>query len=320
MRIIEKANKHFTLFVIPILIIGSILGNNIIENSYATQHSEEVIQQPFSNFTFTLESPEKYFEEITTNLAAGSTIYDLALYIFGMVVYAIFVWHFYRFIAKREILPVATGFRDESGNFSAKKISLYVAGHIFLFPFIIWIWFMVYSFFMFVLAKDMPLGVILLISISVIGATRITSYYREDLAKDVGKLLPFALLGVFLTSSAFFSETTNFFSLQDFENRIEEIPQFISRIVEFVTLVVAIEIILRISFLIKRKIRPAAEEKLEEQIEEQIDEKIKVKVQEIEKEQDKLEEKIEKSEDKLEEKIEKSEDNLEEKIDHESKK
>ncbi|MFB5630940.1 MAG: hypothetical protein ACE5RN_05085 [Nitrosopumilaceae archaeon] len=116
-----------------------------------------------------------------------------------------------------------------------------------------------------------------MVSISVIGATRLTSYYKEDLAKDVGKLLPFALLGIFLTSSAFFSETANFFSLDEIEERIVEIPLFISRIVEFVIIITAMEIILRVIFLVKRKIKPVVEEKLEE--------------------------KIEKSEDKLEEKI-----------------
>jgi len=260
------------------------------------------------NMTF--DTPESYLEKIITNLTSGSTTYDLVIYIFSMFIYAVFVWHFYRFIARREIIQICTSCRNKDGKISSSRIAAYVVGHVLLFPFIIWVWFIVYSWFMFILAKDMPMGVILLISISVIGATRITSYYKEDLAKDVGKLLPFALLGIFLTSSVFFSDTTNFFSIEDIEKRIIEIPLFVSRIVEFVILIVAMEIILRILFLIKRKIRPAVEEKLEEKIEEQIDEKIKVKVKEIEEEQDKLEEKIEKSEDMLEEKIDETSDKL----------
>lgn len=266
------------------------------------QNENQILRQPFwENMTF--DSPENYLNEITTNLAAGSTIFDLALYILGMAVYAIFVWHFYRFIARREIVPICPSWRTKEGKISPAKIGGYIAGHVLLFPLIIWVWFIVYSFFMFILAKDMTLGVILLVSISVIGATRMTSYYKEDLAKDVGKLLPFALLGIFLTSSAFFSETSNFFSLDEIEERIVEIPLFISRIIEFVIIITAMELILRVLFLVKRKIKPAVEEKLEEKIEEQIEKKIKVKVEEIEKEQEKLEEKIEKSEDKLEGKI-----------------
>ncbi len=292
--------KKSFLFIAIILCISSsnaAFGQIDIEN--------QILREPFwENMTF--DRPENYLNEITTNLAAGSTIFDLAFYIVAMFIYAIFVWHFYRFIARREIIPICPTCRNKEGKLSPAKIGGYVAGHIFLFPFIIWIWFIVYSWFMFILAKDMPLGVILLVSISVIGATRMTSYYKEDLAKDVGKLLPFALLGIFLTSSAFFSETASFFSFDEIEERIQEIPLFLSRIVEFVIIITVMEIILRVIFLVKRKIKPAAEDKLEEKIEEQIDEKIKVKVEEFEKEHDKLEEKIEKSEDKLEEKINKN--------------
>jgi hypothetical protein len=300
-----------TLSKYTILLSSIILFSiSISEVAFASNHNENsLLREPFwENMSF--DSLESYFNEITTNLAAGSTVFDLALYVLAMFIYAVFVWHFYRFIARREIIPICPTCRNKDGKISTAKIAGYIAGHVFLFPLIIWIWFIVYSWFMFILAKDMPLGVILLVSISVIGATRMTSYYKEDLAKDVGKLLPFALLGIFLTSSAFFSETANFFSLDEIEERIEEIPLFISRIIEFVIIITAMEIILRIIFLIKRKIKPAVEEKLEEKIEEQINEKIKVKVEEIEKEQDKLEGKIEKSEDKLEEKIEKTGEKL----------
>jgi len=294
---------------ILLLICGIILSVSSSSTVFAQIDVEnKILRKPFwENMTF--DSPENYFKEITTNLAAGSTVFDLAFYIMAMVAYGVFVWHFYRFISKREIIPIHVTVRNKEGKLSPVKIGTYIAAHIFLFPFIIWVWFMVYSFFMFILAKDMPLGVILLVSISVIGSTRIASYYKEDLAKDIGKLLPFALLGIFLTSSAFFTNTGNFFSFDEIEKRFVEIPLFISRIVEFVIIVTAIEIILRLLFLIKRKIHPTVDEKLEEKIEEQIDEKIKVKVEQIEKEQEKLEEKIEESEHKLDEKLDKTKKN-----------
>ena len=248
-------------------------------------------------------SPEKSIDEITTNLASGSTVIDLGLYIIGMVVYAIFVWHFYRFIARREIIKIDFERYGTKDRISPLKLGAYIGSYVFLFPIIIYVWFLVYSLFMFVLAKDMPMGVVLLIAISVIASTRITSYYKEDLAKDVGKLLPFALLGVFLTSSAFFSDTTNFFSVEDIEKRFQEFPLFVGRVIEFIILVVVLEWILRVVFLIKRKIRPSVEEKVEEKIEEQIDEKIKVHVE-------KLEEKIEEVDSEIEEKIESVENQM----------
>jgi len=271
------------------------------------------------DFTLTFDSPENYLAQVSKNLAAGSTIYDLGIYIAGMVAYAIFVWHFYRFIARRDIIPIDYDKYNAHGKFSPVRIAAYVGAHVFLYPLIIYVWFFVYSMFMFVLAKDMPLGVVLLIAISVIAATRVTSYYKEDLAKDVGKLLPFALLGVFLTSSAFFADTTNFFSLDDFKIKLQEFPLFVSRVIEFIIFVVIIEVILRTIFVIKRKILPAAEEKLEEQIEDQIDEKIKVHVDKIEKKHDELEDKIEEETNGIEEKLEKESASLENKFDQEKK-
>ena len=267
-----------------------------------------------TGFILSFDSPENYFAEITENLAAGSSIYDLGLYIAGMAAYAVFVWHFYRFIARREIIPIDYDKYDNQGKISPLRIGAYVVAHIFLFPLIIFVWFFVYSVFMFILAKDMPIGVVLLIAISVIGAIRVTSYYKEDLAKDLGKLLPFALLGVFLTSSAFYTDTSNFFSLTDFEEKFKEFPLFISRVIEFVVLVVIIESLLRVGFVIKRKVFPVAEEKLEEQIEDQIDEKIKVHVDKFEKKQKDLEKKVEKETDEIEKKIEEETDDIEKKI------
>ena len=266
------------------------------------------------DFTLNFDTPENYFAQVSENLAAGSSIFDLGFYIAGMAVYAIFVWHFYRFIARREIIPIDYDKYNAHGKYSPFRIATYIGAYIFLFPLIIFVWFFIYSMFMFVLANDMPTGVVLLIAISVIGAIRVTSYYKEDLAKDVGKLLPFALLGIFLTSSAFFTETSNFFSFDDLQSKFKEFPLFVSRVIEFVFVVVIIEAILRILFLIKRKIFPAAEEKLEDQIEDQIDEKIKMHVEQIEKKQTRLEDKIEKETDELEKKIQKETDELEKKV------
>ena len=275
---------------------------------------EENLEANSTGLILEFESPEEYLAQVTENLAAGSTIYDLGLYIAGMAAYAVFVWHFYRFIARREIIPIDYDKYNNEGKISATRVGAYIVAHVFLFPLIIFVWFLIYSVFMFILAKDMPIGVVLLISISVIGAIRVTSYYKEDLAKDLGKLLPFALLGVFLTSSAFYTDTSNFFSLDDLEQKFVEFPLFISRVIEFVVLIVIIETILRVGFVLKRKIFPAAEEKLEEQIEEQIDEKIKVHVEKIEKKQKDLEEKVEKETDQIEDKIEKETKDIEEKI------
>ena len=290
----------------------------IVSTPLAFAQEDDPFADFFSRLDLKFDTPENYLADVSKNLAAGSTIYDLGIYIAGLAAYAVFVWHFYRFISRREIISIDYDKYDTRGKLSLVRISAYIVAHVFLFPLIIYVWFFIYSMFMFILAKDMTMGTILLIAISVIGAIRITSYYKEDLAKDVGKLLPFGLMGVFLTSSALISDSPNFFALDDFENRLNEFPLFVGKVIEFVVIVVIIETILRTLFVIKRKILPAAEEKLEEQIEEQIDEKIKVHVDKIEKKQKVLEEKVEKETDEIEKKIEKETDEIEKKIEKET--
>lgn len=289
-----------------------------VNSAFAQSIPQNSIDYFIGNFTLSFETPENYIEQITTDLAAGSTVYDLALYMLSMAVYALFVWHFYRFISRREIIPIDYDKYGIDGKLSPVRIIAYVIAHIFLFPLIIFVWFLVYSFFMFILAKDMPIDVVILVAISIIGATRITSYYKEDLAKDVGKLLPFALLGIFLTSSAFYTDTSNFFSLEEIQSKISIFPILLSRIVEFIIIIVGIEAILRTLFVIKRRILPAVEMKLEDQIEEQIDEKIKTHVEVIEKKQKNLEKKIEKETDDVEKKMEKKTTEIEKKIEKEN--
>ncbi len=101
---------------------------------------------------------------------------------------------------------------------------------------------------MFFLAKDLPVLTIFLISVSFVIATRITSYYNEDLAKDMGKLVPFALLAIFLASPTFFS-----FDLV--RERVSQLPSFAVEIAQFVVFAMTVEAVLRIIYLIVRRVR-----------------------------------------------------------------
>ena len=46
---------------------------------------------------------------------------------------------------------------------------------------------------------------ILVVSVSLVAAIRVTSYYNEQLSQDLAKMIPFALLGIFLVDATFFS-------------------------------------------------------------------------------------------------------------------
>ncbi|PIN97446.1 MAG: hypothetical protein COU45_02710, partial [Nitrosopumilus sp. CG10_big_fil_rev_8_21_14_0_10_33_7] len=82
------------------------------------------------------------------------------------------------------------------------------------------------------------------VSSSLIIAIRISAYYREDLSRDIAKLLPFALLAIFLFDP-------QFYSLVDVLKRLSEIPSFITQIAAFMIVVMLVEISLSTIYLIK---------------------------------------------------------------------
>ena len=246
---------------LPILLI--VLVTLSIGQEVLAQVDENVLDQSeirkVLSFDF-LKNPESFIQKISADFFDGTTIWDLITYTAGMVLYSFFVWKFYRFVARREIIPLNLEKYSSKGKKSPLKVGAYIVSYIFLFPFFLFLWFFVYSFFIYFLARDIPTETVLLIAITVIVATRVAAYYKEDLARDLGKLLPFSLLAIFLTSPAFFSDTGNFFSISDLENRFKEIPLFSLEIVQFILYAIFVEAFLRIVFLIKRRISPPKEE------------------------------------------------------------
>ena len=66
-----------------------------------------------------------------------------------------------------------------------------------------------------------------------------TAYYNEDLSKDLAKLMPFVLLGVFLVDPSYFSWS-------DIMSKINSLPEFFAMGIQFILLIMIIEWILRI--------------------------------------------------------------------------
>ena len=264
------------------------------------------------SFDESLLSPITDLENITSQFGIEVSFTDLIGYSIGMVVYGIFIWNFYRFLARREMIPLhLTKYQTDGKRITS--IIAYVFKYVIVFPLVVLIWFVVYSTFLFFMAPDISTEHVFVIVISLVVTVRIAAYYKEDLAKDFAKLIPFALLGIFLTSNIFFTPN-------DLIERAYGFIPFLGKIIGFVIYAIIVESILRVLFLIKRKIMPVVDEKLEEQIEEQIDEKIKVHVEKIEKEQKNLEKKLEKETGEIEKKLQKEKDEIEKKLEKENQK
>lgn len=254
------------------------------------------------SFDENLIAPLTDLENITTQFGIEVSFVDLIGYSLGMVIYGIFIWNFYRFLARREMFPLNLK-KYHTGGKKVTSVIAYVFKYVIVFPLVVLVWFVVYSTFLFFMAPNIAMEHVFLIVISLVVTVRISAYYKEDLAKDFAKLIPFALLGIFLTSNVFF--TAN-----DLVERAFGFIPFLGKIMGFVIYAIIVEAILRVLFLIKRRILPVADEKLEEQIEKQIDEKIKVHVEKIEKDQKNLEKKIDRETGEIEKKIVKGSEDI----------
>ena len=72
-------------------------------------------------------------------------------------------------------------------------------------PFLISFWVLILAIILTLLSGGDDLYWNVLVATSVVGAVRVISYFSEDLARDVAKMLPFAVLGVFLVDSGAFN-------------------------------------------------------------------------------------------------------------------
>ena len=80
---------------------------------------------------------------------------------------------------------------------------------------------------MFFLAPDIDHDFVFLIVISLVVAIRIAAYYKEDLSKNLAKMIPFSLLGIFLVNNTLFT-------IDQFVERLDDFFPFIGKIAAFV--------------------------------------------------------------------------------------
>jgi hypothetical protein len=156
----------------------------------------------------------------------------------SIAIYSILIYNFYRYIARRDCFK----------PFSKKHSKLVgLIKYCILFPFIAIIFFLGFSLMLLFLAKEINIDIVLSTSFAIVLAIRITSYYTEDLSRDVAKMLPFALLGVFLVSPSYFE-------FSDIIMKINSLPEFISLSIQFIFFIIIIEWVLRLILVIRRRI------------------------------------------------------------------
>jgi hypothetical protein len=167
----------------------------------------------------------------------------------SIAIYSILIWHFYRYIARRDCFKISPR--------RHKKVIGFLKYFLF-FPFVAFLFFAGFSLMMLFLTKSYEIPDVLSTSFAIIAAIRICAYYSEDLSKDIAKMLPFALLAIFLVDASYFR-------FSDITAKIGSLPEFFTVCIQFIVFIILMEWILRILLAIRYAIFPKKRQMITEE-------------------------------------------------------
>ena len=178
----------------------------------------------------------------------GNETYPPLIAIIAMGFYSGFVFMFYRVLAKKDLITLdLSKYADDFGGKIKKYLRsmLFVIQYIVLIPILIAFWTLVLAAILTLLSNSDDHARNALIATAVVGAVRILSYWTEDLSRDVAKMLPFAVLGVFLVDSTSVKWS-------EFQELLSSLPQLATSFLSSLILLAILETLLRIVTTIRR--------------------------------------------------------------------
>ena len=178
-------------------------------------------------------------------------LFSLIIYTILILMYSVFIWKFYKFLASRDIIQLNLSQYNYSNHPVLEKTiaaTLYTLEYLIILPFLVLFWFAILSVFLLVLTESQDTGQILLISAAIITSTRITAYISEDLSIDIAKILPLTILASFILGADFFDSNKIILKLS-------EIPNLFDNILIFLFFIFVIELIFRGLYFVVQLIR-----------------------------------------------------------------
>jgi len=166
---------------------------------------------------------------------------NLLMLILLVFIYAVIVWKMHKLLSKKNIIELNLRQYNKSEHAFWKKVlagALYLAEYVVILPFLVFFGFIIFTIFVIILNPDIPTNTVLIISAVIVGAIRITAYYKEELSRDLAKLLPLNLLVVSIVRS-------KIITFDEIFSQFSQIPNYILTIPYYLGFIVAIEIILR---------------------------------------------------------------------------
>ena len=190
--------------------------------------------------------------EVIDNLArsfsslASSNIFNLngqlalsaLLLILVLAIISFFIYKFYNSVSKRNLIELNLRQYNYSSHPTASKffaVLLYLIEYMVIMPFLILLWFVGLTVVLWLLApQDVEVSRVLLISSVVIGAIRISAYYKKELSEDLAKLFPLIALATFMLGFEAFQA-----SYSRVLSNFAEIPLLLNNIFSFVFVIFA---------------------------------------------------------------------------------
>ena len=190
---------------------------------------------------FSIKFLETYNGLLSTMPIFAQKFINLFLIVLLIVIYSIFIWKFYRFVAKKNIIELSLNKYNKAEHPLLAKILagvFYFIEYILILPFLIFFWFSIFTIFLIFLTENLAIENLLIISAIIIASIRMVSYYNEDLSRDLAKLLPFTLLAISIINPKFFDMTRIF-------SQFSQLPGFFNEIIIYLAFIIILEIILR---------------------------------------------------------------------------
>ena len=191
---------------------------------------------------------------------------DIFIYVLLIAAYSIFVFQFYRFLARKNIIVLnLSQYNTSEHSFFRKFLAVifFLIEYVIILPILVFFWFAILSLLLLLLSEQQSVQQILLISAAIVGAIRITSYFKEDLSRDLAKMFPFTVLVIFLLSP-------NFLEFSSVLDKLTQIPLFLQEILFYLIFITIFEVFIRVVYTIAFLFKHPQEQEVEE-----INEKVK---------------------------------------------
>ena len=205
-----------------------------------------ILVNPYSSFLNSL--PENY-----------RIIFNIFVFVILLCFYSIFVFAFYKFLARKNILKLNLSKYNTSEHPSLNKFLaavLFIVEYIIILPALVFFWFAVLAFLLLLLSKEQTLQQILLVSAAIVGAVRVTSYFSEEISRELAKLFPLTTIVIFLLSPSFLD--------LGLLTKLTEIPSFLTHILIYIVFIVGFEIFIRLIYTLVFLFKSPEEQQIEE--------------------------------------------------------